>query len=434
VLLHAVGRHYFDDIERLRQHDRAQTLALEAALAETRRQLADRERTEAERAAMETDRRQLEEQLLQAQKMEALGTLAGGFAHDMNNVLGGILAGAELLREDAPAALRQDLDDLITATQRGAELTRNLLGFARRGQYRKEVVDIAAVVTSMIRLLQRTVPRGVVFESIFEEPTPTIEADPGMLTQALVNLCLNAVDAMRGVGRLKIVVRSVEVEAVRYASIAVSDTGSGMDADTQQRIFEPFFTTKQLGRGTGLGLAMVYGTVKSWNGTIEVDSTVGVGTTMTLRLPASAARDVAKPKRNSAAMRVGAGTILIVDDDARIRKVARRVLETRGYTILEACDGAEGVATYEQHREAIQLVILDMAMPVMAGASCFRALRERDPEVRVLLASGYALEDDARRCLSEGALGFIDKPYTVEVFTAAVNRAIRGELVSSAME
>ena len=443
VVIHLVGHRYVVDIELLRQRDQRHGAALEHALSDVRTQLADRERAEAERAAVETDRAALREQLIQAQKMESLGTLAGGFAHDMNNVLGVILGGAELLREDAPEPLRADIDDLITATQRGAELTRNLLGFARRGHYRKEHVDLRPLVAELIRMLQRTVPKGVVFKSTFEDPCPMVEGDPSLLSQALVNLCLNAVDAMRGVGTLTIVVHTMHLPREgessrdlvpgRYAAISVTDTGCGMDVETQRRIFEPFFTTKGVGRGTGLGLAMVYGTVKAWGGLVEVESSVGVGTTIVICLPASASRAATrKPSKRQPATSSGKGTILVVDDDPRIRRVARRILEIGGYDVHEACDGAEALKVFDQKRDHTQLVVLDMAMPVMGGAECFRALRERDPELRILLASGYALEEDARRCLSEGAIGFVDKPYTVDKFTAAVATAMRGELVGSA--
>jgi len=436
LVLHFVGRRYVLAIEALRQREARSRIALEDSLAETRRQLADRARAEAERATAERERLRLEEQLVQAQKMESLGTLAGGFAHDMNNVLSSILAGAELIREDAPEALHQDIDDLIASTQRGAELTRNLLGFARRGQYRHERLELGTLVTSMIRMLTRTVPKGVVFESTIVEPAPTIEGDPALFTQALINLCLNSVDAMRGVGRLSVSVGRVEVDRELgdrigltpgpFVSIAIADTGCGMSPQIIRRIFEPFFTTKGVGRGTGLGLAMVYGTVKSWAGAVDVDSTVGVGTRITMYLPAVETIDQARSRARRASVSRGSGTIMVVDDDPQIRRVARRILEGRGYRVREAANGAEALAAHDAHGPEISLVVLDMAMPVMGGAECFTALRARDPDLRVLLVSGYAIEEDARRCLADGAIGFLDKPYTVDVFSAAVAGAIRG--------
>lgn len=427
TVIHLVGRRYVVDIELLRQRDHHHKVALEHALADARTQLAERERAETERA-------QLRDQLIQAQKMESLGTLAGGFAHDMNNVLGSILAIAELLREDVDEKERPNVDDLIAATQRGAELTRNLLGFARRGHYRKQTIELRTTITDLIRILQRTVPKGVVFESVFDDPCPQIQGDPAQLTQAIINLCLNAVDAMRGVGTLRISVGAPEpsVPEQRMVTISVADTGCGMTAETRRRMFEPFFTTKGLGRGTGLGLAMVYGTVKAWGGTIDVESEVGEGTTITLSLPAGDARATTRARKSDAPPAAAKGTVLIVDDDAQIRRVARRILTTSGYEVHEACDGADAVKVFEAHRATVQLVILDMAMPVMGGAACFRALRSLDPQLRILLASGYALEEDARCCLSEGALGFVDKPYTVDSFRSAVAAAMRGEIVGTA--
>ena len=223
---------------------------------------------------------------------------------------------------------------------------------------------------------------------------------------------------------------SLGISPGSYAAITVSDTGCGMDPPTLRRIFEPFFTTKEVGRGTGLGLAMTYGTVKGWGGTIDVQSTVGLGTTFTMYLPAVAAIAEPKSPRPLATTSRADATILIVDDDLRIRQVARRILESRGYVVHEACDGADALTMFDLYRDQIDLVVLDMAMPVMGGAESFRALRTLSPALRVVLASGYAIEEDARRCLVEGALGFIDKPYTVEVLTTAIDRALRGEPVT----
>ncbi|HEU0033939.1 MAG TPA: response regulator [Kofleriaceae bacterium] len=444
ALLHLIGRRYVVYIETLRQRDRHQHHALEKALSDARRELADRERAEAERARVISERERLREQLIQAQKMEALGTLAGGFAHDMNNVLGGILASAELLREESPS-FHEELDDLIASTRRGAELTRNLLGFARRGQYRKERVDLEQLVGSVVRLLARTVPKGVVFDTVATAPRAATDGDPSLITQALVNLCLNAVDAMRGVGRLTIGVGQASIAADRaaalgvsageFATLTVTDTGCGMSADVMAKIFEPFFTTKELGHGTGLGLAMVYGTLRSSGGAVEVKSELGKGSTFTMYLRASEAPSIATlPQARPRPSVAHAGTVLVVDDDPRIRRGARRILEGRGYQVHEAGDGAEALAIFEQRRGELQLVVLDMAMPVMSGAECFERLRAHDPDIRVLLASGYTIEEDARGCLAAGAAGFLDKPYTADAFAHAVAAAIRGEPIAIAAD
>ncbi|MCX5745344.1 MAG: response regulator [Proteobacteria bacterium] len=267
-------------------------------------------------------------------------------------------------------------------------------------------------------------------------PRPVVEGDPTLLTQALVNLCLNSVDAMRGVGRVQITATHVDVDATRataleiapgrYVAITVVDTGAGMSAETASRIFEPFFTTKDIGRGTGLGLPMVYGTVRSYGGGIDVASELGTGTTITLYLPPAELAPAAATIQVAPALATTGGTILLVDDDLQIRRLGRRILEGKGYSVLEAGDGRAALEIYQQHPE-IQLVVLDMAMPVMGGAECFAALRKLDPDARVLLASGYTIEEDSRRCLAEGALGFLDKPYRAEFLIATIARVLRGE-------
>ena len=426
LVIHLVLKSYVLRIE-------AQRRAVEAALADARHEIAERERVEAERQA-------LQEQLLHAQKMESLGTLAGGFAHDMNNVLGGILAGVEYLRGQVPGAFRGELDDLIASTQRGAELTKNLLGFARRGQYRRERVELPALVDEIIRLLRRTVPKTVVFETAIDG-APATDGDRALLAQALVNLCLNAVDAMRGTGTIRIALRTLALDGARarvhdvapgaFVAIEVRDTGCGMPPEVMAKVFEPFFTTKELGRGTGLGLAMVYGTMKSSGGAIEVASTVGTGTTFTMYVPVatSAAPVVAVPVATPPQAVDAAGTVLLVDDDPLVRRGARRLLERRGYCVHEAENGRDAIGVFEARRADIRLVVLDMAMPVMGGAECFRALRAREPALNVLLASGSTIEEEARACLDAGAAGFLEKPYTSDAFARAVACAIRGERV-----
>ncbi|HET9991814.1 MAG TPA: response regulator, partial [Kofleriaceae bacterium] len=441
LAIHLIGRSYVLRIEALRQAEQRQRLAVEAALADARHEIAERQRAEAESAHAEAERQALEAQFRHAQKMESLGTLAGGFAHDMNNVLGGILASAEVLCEQLPMTARPDLDDLIASTRRGAELTKNLLGFARRGQYRRERVELPALVDEIIRLLMRTVPKTVVFETAFEADPLATDGDRSLLAQALVNLCLNAVDAMSGTGTIRIAIRPVtlagdratarEVTAGPFIAIEVRDTGCGMSPDVMAKVFEPFFTTKELGRGTGLGLAMVYGTVKSSSGAIEVASQLGSGTTFTMYVPATTAPALAAAPAQAPVVDA-TGTVLLVDDDARIRRGARRILEKRGYHVHEAENGKDAIAVFEARRGEIHLVVLDMMMPVMGGAECFHALRARAPRLNVLLASGSTIEEEARACLAAGAAGFLDKPYTSEAFAAAVACAIRGERVVTA--
>jgi CheY-like chemotaxis protein len=311
---------------------------------------------------------------------------------------------------------------ILEAGRRGTDLTRNLLGFSRRGRYRKEQLELSSVVDSLTVLLSRTLPKGIEITAS-STSTAAVEGDRAQLSQAIVNLCLNASDAMVGVGKLRIDVadsrvageraRSLGLPGGRYVSMTVADTGCGMDRETQSRMFEPFFTTKGQGRGTGLGLAMVYGTIASHGGAIEVDTEPGRGTAISIHLPAveRAVVPAAAPTPTPAPQPVTAGVVLLVDDEDMLRAVTRRSLKRAGYEVIEARNGLEGVERFRERRADITVVVLDMAMPIMGGAECFRQLRAIDASVRVLLASGYTLEQDARECLASGALGFLEKPF-----------------------
>ncbi|HWM87377.1 MAG TPA: response regulator [Kofleriaceae bacterium] len=425
LLVHLVLMRYLASLEQMRERDSRHHDELSAALAATQRELTERQRAEAERE-------RLREQLLHSQKLEAIGTLAGGVAHDMNNTLAAVIGLAELMRDDTDGEIRAGLDQIIEASRRATELTRNLLGFSRRGKYRKERFELSSVVASVVPLLSRTLPKGIELSSA-DTAALSVEGDSAQLGQVLVNLCLNASDAMSGQGRLAIEVAEAAIgreragalglAAGRYVTLTVSDTGCGMDRETLSRIFEPFFTTREQGRG--LGLAMVYGTVTNHGGAIDVDSEPGRGTAIAIYLPAVQAERSTLPPPMASAAPVPAGLVLLVDDEPMVRTVTRRVLERVGYQVITASDGAEGVERYAERRAEICLVLLDMAMPVMGGAECFRRLRAIDPEARVLLASGYALEQEARDCLAAGALGFLEKPFTSARLLDAVARARR---------
>jgi signal transduction histidine kinase/CheY-like chemotaxis protein len=424
LFVHLFVVRHLTHLKELRRRDRTHGEALAEALAAARHELTERQRAEAERE-------RLREQPLHAQKLEAIGTLAGGVAHDMNNMLAVILGVAELARED-PSTAREGIDQILDAARRGSELVRNLLGFSRRGQYRVERVELGSVVAGITGLLSRALPREIELVSA-SRAAVQIEGDAAQLGQALLNLCINASDAMNGRGTLRIEIgeqrlageraRELGVPDGSYAALAVSDTGCGMDAATRARMFEPFFTTKAPGRGTGLGLAMVYGTITNHGGAVAVDTEPGRGTSITLFLPAIAvAEESAPPVEAPAAPPIGAtepapgaggqgGLVLLVDDEPLVRSVTRRSLERAGYRVVTAGDGAEGVAVFEERAAEIAVVLLDMAMPVMGGAECFRRIREIEPRARVLLASGYAMEAEARACLASGALGFLEKPF-----------------------
>jgi signal transduction histidine kinase/CheY-like chemotaxis protein len=436
IVIHLAMRGYLIGLERAHQQEQRTAAELARALAEAKQALADRVTAEAERES-------LREQLVHSQRLEALGTLAGGIAHDMNNVLASIVGVAEFARDGADASLRTDLDDILRAAQRGASLTSDLLAFGRRGRYRRETLDPSDVLRSTLALLARTLPRGVEIDARLEHGAAAIDADAAQVGQALINLAINASDAMGGKGRLAISTDAVELDGARaaalelppgsYLALAVADTGCGMDAETQRRAFEPFFTTKPQGKGTGLGLAMVYGTARSHGGTVTLISTPGIGTTFTILLPrhAGVAPTPASPPAREPSMPRGEGAILVVDDDDDVRGVIARRLGQAGFDVLEARDGREGAATFAARRAEIRLVVLDMSMPVMGGAECFQAIRAAADDARVLLTSGFTTEDHAQACLADGALGLLGKPFSTAQLWAAVEQALRGERVDT---
>ena len=427
---------------RERTSERAHAALLAAALAEAHQQLAAKERADIERAAAERESERFQAQWLHAQKMEAIGTLAGGIAHDMNNALAAIVGYAECIAADATAPeTRDDAEQILLAAGRAADLTRNLLGFSRRDPFRRAPVRPESLITDVVKLLTRSLPKGVKVETSFATELAAVDGEAAELTHALVNLCLNASHAMNGVGVLTLAARRDDLDAGaagahglpagRYVALSVRDTGTGMDEATQARIFEPFFTTKPQGEGTGLGLAMVYGAVKRHAGAIGVDSAPGRGTTFTLHLPAlaPASRDSDRhPPVTTPPLGVG-GRILVVEDAAPVRSVISRALERAGFDVVTAAHGREGLERLDETPGGFDLMLLDMAMPVMAGPETFRRARARFPNLRVLLTSGYTAADDARALLAEGALGLVEKPCAPTDLVAAVALAARGEQV-----
>jgi signal transduction histidine kinase/CheY-like chemotaxis protein len=383
-----------------------------------------------ERRRMEAESEKLRDQFVHAQRMDAVGTLAAGLAHDMNNILGGILAFAEVLYAEAKEGhVRADLARIRQEAERGSALTRSLVAFSRRGQYRRRPILIHSVLDDMGPLLTRTIGKNVVLTRVDGPPT-IIDADPAQLGQVLLNICNNASDAMQGSGTLSITTDEIDVDegevtglpAGRYATLAIADTGGGMDAETKKRIFEPFFTTKPVGKGTGLGLAMVIGAIQAHGGAITVDSEVGKGTTMTIYIPASEASP-ALPASNPTSVPRAKGVVLVVDDEPVVRSATARLVEQLGLTAATAHDGDEAVAVYKQRSKEIVLVLLDMVMPKMPGPDCYKALRKlgRTP---VVLVSGYAHDQAAQDLLDSGAEGFLEKPFTRDQLAAQIDRVL----------
>ncbi len=389
-------------------------------------------------AQVEVERRQreLEAASLQSQKMEAIGTLAGGVAHDMNNVLAGIMLGAGVLREtlDADPATREDLAQIVKACERGRDLTANLLGFARKGKYAEQALALSGVVSDIAQLLERAIPKTVEIEVDVPASLPPIQADASQFSVALMNLCNNALDAMSGRGTLTLRGRvgHLDEEGGEPPSgppgvlLSVTDTGEGMSTETIQRAIEPFFTTKPPGSGTGLGLSMVYGTVTNHGGKLQIQSQPGQGTTVHLWLPAHPEATLAEEARDLAPASSAVGTILVAEDDDVVSTVTRGILERAGHRVLHARDGAEALLVFTRLRSEIDLVLLDLVMPRMDGMEAFSELRKLAPHLPILITSGYGTEEKVQRLITAGAAGFLRKPYSVEDLQREVSAALTG--------
>jgi two-component system, cell cycle sensor histidine kinase and response regulator CckA len=378
-----------------------------------------------------TEQKRLERQLLNAQKMEAIGTLSGGIAHDFNNILMGIQGYASLIMLDVDPHDRQyeRLKRIQEQVRSAAELTGQLLGFARGGKYVTKPVNLNELIEKTSTMFGRT-KKEVAIHCKYESNIWAVEADRGQIEQVLLNLYLNAWQAMPQGGDLSLETGNATIGEShetaypmapgRYVRVSVSDTGLGMDESTRERVFEPFFTTKELGRGTGLGLAMVYGIVKNHNGYIDVTSEPRKGTTFALYFPASG-KNLVKEMPESAGIMKGTETILVVDDEPDILTVSKEILEALGYTVHGAKSGAEAVALYGEMKGSISLVIVDMIMPGLSGSETFDRIRELNPSAKIILSSGYSLDGQAQQIMNKGCDGFIQKPFDI----ALMSRKIR---------
>ena len=388
------------------------------------------------RKETEYKNRLLEIQLQQAQKMESIGTLAGGIAHDFNNILMGIQGNATLmlLKIESEHPNYEKIKNVEKFVQNGTELTNQLLGFARRGKYLVKTTDLNEVIEKSSALFART-KKEIQVHTVFHDEIWAVEVDRGQIEQALLNLYVNAWQAMPAGGDIYLKTRNVmldssyvkpfKVESGKYVEISVSDTGVGIDRKTRERIFEPFFTTKEMGRGTGLGLASVYGIIKSHSGYIDVHSEKEKGTTFTIYLPASE-KEAVREKTAPAAMLKGTGTILLIDDEKMILDVGRELLEELGYTVLSALSGREALDIFQKNLGKIDLVIMDMIMPGMGGGETFDRLRAINPNIKVLLSSGYSVNGQASKILHRGCDGFIQKPFNLNQLAEKIGK-IRGK-------
>ncbi|MES0447488.1 MAG: PAS domain S-box protein, partial [Desulfobacterales bacterium] len=369
-----------------------------------------------------SEQKKIEAQLVQSQRMEAVYTLAGGIAHDFNNLLMGIHGRVSLMMMDSDALHSQfeHLKGIEDHVKSAADLTKQLLGFARSGKYEIKSVDINEIVERSSKMFGRT-KKEIRVHRENQENIWVVEVDPGQIEQVLLNIYVNAWHAMPGGGDLYIKTENViidehyikpyQIEIGKYVKISVTDTGVGMDETTQQRIFEPFFTTKEMGRGTGLGLASVYGIIKNHGGFINVYSEKSVGTTFNFYLPASKDQVLEQEKVLSKTVLKGSETILLVDDEDMIIDVSQDILKLLGYNVLTAKSGEEAIQAYKKNQDKIDMVVLDMIMPGMNGGEAYNKLKEINPGIKVLLSSGYSLNEQAVEILERGCNGFIQKPF-----------------------
>jgi len=381
-----------------------------------------------------SERKRVEAQLQQVQKMETIGTLAGGIAHDFNNLLMAIQGNASLmlLKKDPGHRDYPRLKNIEQYVQSGAELTKQLLGFARGGKYEVNPTDLNELIKKNSEMFGRT-KKEIQIHLKYQEGIWTVEVDRGQIEQVLMNLYINAWQVMPGGGNLFIETENVEldrksvmaygVDPGKYVKISITDNGVGMDKKTLERIFDPFFTTKEMGKGSGLGLASAYGIIKNHGGIIDVRSKKGEETTFMIYLPASE-KEVPREEALPEEVLEGEETILLVDDEDMIIDAGKEMLEEMGYTVLAAESGMEAIDTYREKDDEIDMVILDMIMPEMGGGETYDRLREGDPEIKVLLSSGYSIEGEATEILERGCNGFIQKPFDMKEISRKIREVL----------
>ena len=385
-----------------------------------------------------TDRRKFESRLLRTQRLESLGTLAGGVAHDLNNVLAPIITALDLLRDEIrDAEARELVDTLQNSAHRGAALIRQLLSFGREPEGRREDVQLFELAGEIRNVIRDTFPKNIRFVLRHDDELWTVRGDPTQLYQVLMNLCVNARDAMPAGGDLTLTLANRTLDDLYagmnpdaspgpYVVIRIEDTGTGIPQDIQERIFDPFFTTKELGRGTGLGLSTVLAIVRGHGGFVNVYSEMGKGSRFKVYLPARAGADAIERVTiaQTGFPRGNGELILVVDDEEAVRIVCQKTLERYGYRVVPAANGAEAVSIYAQRREEIALVLTDIAMPIMDGPATIVALRAINPGIRIVASSGHAANGGLSRAMGVGVRHFVPKPYTAEALLRTLRLAL----------
>jgi PAS domain S-box-containing protein len=387
------------------------------------------------RVVAEEGKRKLEQQLLQAQKMEALGQLAGGIAHDFNNLLTVIAGHTDMLMSDkGDQPSRHDLEQIRQASERAASMTRQLLAFSRQSVLEPKVINLNTVVTQMETILRRSIGENIELLVKAAPDTRPVKADPDQIGRALLNMAINARDAMADGGKLIIETRNVELAddpagsaksaSTSFVLLSMSDTGCGMTPETKARLFEPFYTTKEHGKGTGLGLAVVDGIVKQSGGRIDVHSEPGVGTSFTIYLPATNDADDAASTHVERRPPQGSETVLLVEDEPAVREMTQAALQRHGYTVLPAASGAEALRIARANQGAINVVLTDVVMPGMSGPQLVEQLREEHPRLAALFMSGYTSDAVLRHGIETGEADFLQKPFSTSALAAKLRQVL----------
>ena len=391
-----------------------------------------------EHKLVEKEKEKLQNRLHQVQKIEAIGTLAGGIAHDFNNLLMSIqgFTSLMLLQTGHDYVYHDNLKSIEAAVQRGAELTRQLLGAARGGKYEVKPTNLNELLQNSLAMFGRTKKEIRIHEK-YQAEIWTVEVDRGQIDQVILNLLVNAWQSMPGGGDIYVETSNTTLDKNYtlpyglkpgdYVRIAITDTGVGMDEDVLERIFDPFFTTKQKGRGTGLGLASAYGIIKNHDGIINAYSEKGRGSAFNIYLPASKKGIETEEKTQTGDIEKGTETVLIADDEDMVLQVGGEMLSIMGYKVLSAAGGNEAVELYQKHRDEIDLVILDMIMPDMGGGEVYEKIKKINPEVKVLLSSGYSINGDATEILNRGCNGFIQKPFDIKNLSQKIREILTQE-------
>ena len=389
--------------------------------------------------------RESEERAQQQDKLASVGQLAAGIAHDFNNMLTVMMGNAQLLEmsSDIPDSAKKNLGSIVSQGRRAAQLIQQILDFSRKSVVQRQSVDLVPFLKETVKLLERTLPENIRIVSDFGEGEFIVEASLTQLQQVITNLAVNAQHAMPEGGELGVSLSRLRIapgeppplpglEVGDWAVWTVSDTGTGIPPGVLEHVFEPFFTTKKPGEGTGLGLSQVYGIVKQHGGEIDVKSEVGKGTTFTIYLRRVVEAE-AIPQEPDAEIPRGQGeTVLVVEDEADVLQVAKGVLEHLNYRVLTATNGQKALTVYDSHRDKISLVLTDMVMPEMGGLEMIEALKERDPEVRAVVMTGYPLGGEGEAQLPQGIAGSLGKPLNIEQVSQVVSKALRREAYSSA--